>query len=157
MMHIEIIAVGKLKERFWAEACDEYLKRLKAYAIVKVRELPDIDPPKAGGESKAVERESQSILETIPAGSTSILFDVKGKEISSEGIASQIEKIGLEGTSNICFIIGGSLGVTKELCHSVDMRWSLGAVTLPHNLARVVVLEQIYRAFRIIRREPYHK
>lgn len=157
MLHITVIAVGKLKEKFWSQACDEYLKRLRPYASVEVRELADIDPAKAGGEAKAVEQESQAILAVIPEGATAFLLDIGGKLVSSESLAEALEECSLNGESNLCFIIGGSCGVSEDVRKTVQHRISLGRITLPHNLARVVLLEQIYRAFKIIKREPYHK
>ena len=157
MLHITVIAVGKLKEKFWSQACDEYLKRLRPYASVDVRELADIDPAKAGGESKAIQQESQAILAAIPEGATSFLLDIGGKLVSSEQLAEQLEECSLNGESALCFIIGGSCGVDDDVRRAVTHRISLGRITLPHNLARVVLLEQLYRAFKIIKREPYHK
>lgn len=157
MLHITVIAVGKLKERFWSQACDEYLKRLRPYVSVEVRELADIDPAKAGGEAKAVQQESQAILTAIPEGSIAFLLDIDGKLISSEGLAEALEDCSLKGESSLCFIIGGSCGVSEDVRKTVQHRISLGRITLPHNLARVVLLEQLYRAFKIIKREPYHK
>lgn len=157
MLHITVIAVGKLKERFWAQACDEYLKRLRPYASVEVRELADIDPAKAGGEAKAIEQESQAILASIPEGATAFLLDISGKLVSSESLAETLEECSLNGESNLCFVIGGSCGVSEDVRKVVQHRISFGRITLPHNLARVVLLEQLYRAFKIIKREPYHK
>lgn len=157
MLHITVIAVGKLKEKFWSQACDEYLKRLRPYASVEVRELADIDPAKTGGEAKAVAQESQAILTIIPGGATAFLLDIKGKLVSSESLAETLEACSLNGESSLCFIIGGSCGVNEDVRQAVQHRISLGRITLPHNLARVVLLEQIYRAFKIIKGEPYHK
>lgn len=157
MLHITIIAVGRLKEKFWSQACDEYLKRLRSYANVSVKEIPDIDPAKAGGEAKAVRRESESILAAIPQDAVSVLMDIEAKQLSSEDISQRLEDWAVEGKSRICIIIGGSCGVDGDVRSSVTQRWSLGRITLPHNLARVVVLEQLYRAFKIMKGEPYHK
>lgn len=157
MMHITIIAVGRLKERFWSDACAEYLKRLSAYAAVSVRELPDLDPSRAGGEQKAIDGESADILKAIPAHSHVILLDVKSTPRSSEEIAQRIEEISLEGMNDVVCILGGSCGVNKDVKKCAQERWSFGPITLPHNLARVVLLEQLYRAFKILRNEPYHK
>lgn len=157
MLHVTVIAVGKLKEKFWAQACDEYLKRLKPYASVEVRELPDIDPAKAGGERKAVQQESQAILSAIPEGSVVCLLDIDGKLATSEDLAGLLDECSLSGRSRVCFMIGGSCGVDEEVRKAADRRISLGRITLPHNLARVVLLEQVYRAFKISRNEPYHK
>lgn len=164
MLHIRVIAVGKLKERFWAQACDEYLKRLRPYASVEVVEMADMDPSKVGGEQKAIELESSAIMSALGSGqpsasssSMSILLDIGGKQISSEEIARRFEDAPFEGINGIDFVIGGSCGVSAEVRRAVNLRWSLGRITLPHNLARVVLLEQIYRAFKILRHEPYHK
>lgn len=157
MMHITIVAVGRLKERFWTDACAEYLKRLGAYADVKVHELADVDPAKSGGQVKAIATESQAIVKAIPADAAVVLMDIKGKSISSEEIAAEMERFALEGTNSVCLVIGGSCGVNDDVRARAQRRWSLGRITLPHNLARVVVLEQLYRAFKITRGEPYHK
>lgn len=157
MLHIRIIAVGKLKERFWTEACAEYLKRLQTYAKVEVVEIPDSDPAKCGGEACAIERESAAILKDIPDKGVVVLMDISGKEQTSEGFANKLDAFALDGVSDVTFIIGGSCGVGESVRKRSDQRWSLGRITLPHNLARVVLLEQIYRAFKIIKGEPYHK
>lgn len=157
MLHITILAVGKLKERFWADACKEYLKRLSSYANVVVKELPDVDPARCGGEPNEIKAESESILASIPKNSFSFLLDISGKEISSEELARRIDECQIEGKSNLCFIIGGSCGVDDSVRKAVGARISLGKITLPHNLARVVLVEQIFRAFKIIKGEPYHK
>lgn len=157
MLHITVIAVGKLKERFWADACNEYLKRLSAYANVSVKELADVDPARCGGEQAEIDAESNAILESIPNGSRSFLLDIPGKLISSEGLAEAIDDCALSGNNDLCFIIGGSCGVNEGVRRAVDNKISLGRITLPHNLARVVLLEQLFRAFKIIKGEPYHK
>lgn len=157
MLHITVIAVGKLKERFWADACNEYLKRLSAYANVSVKELADVDPARCGGEQAEIDAESNAILESIPNGSRSFLLDIPGKLISSEGLAEAIDDCALSGNNDLCFIIGGSCGVNEGVRRAVNRKISLGRITLPHNLARVVLLEQLFRAFKIIKGEPYHK
>lgn len=159
MMHITIIAVGKLKERFWVDACDEYEKRLSKYAVVKVHEVTDQDPTKVGGEMNALAREGEQILALLEKGSydETILLDINGKPMSSEDIAQRLEIAAVNGQSNIALIIGSSCGVDANVRAHVSAKWSFGKITLPHNLARVVLLEQLYRAFRINRGEPYHK
>ncbi len=159
MMHITVIAVGKLKEQFWTAACAEYLKRLSAYAVVEVRELPDIDPARAGGEAKARAQESASIVQALDAlpNVYVVLLDIGGKTVASEDIASRLDALVLEGTNDVALVIGGSCGVDDPVRQRANVRWSLGRITLPHNLARVVILEQLYRAFKINRNEPYHK
>ena len=143
-MKIQVVAVGKLKERFWKEACDEYLKRLKGYAKVRVDEVPDCDPAKVGGEEGARTKEGRSILEKLPEHSHVILLEVGGRQLSSEGIAARVDALALSG-------------VSQGVHDAADESMSFGKITLPHNLARVVLLEQIYRAFKISRGEPYHK
>lgn len=150
MQKTTIIAVGKLKERFWKDACAEYLKRLSAYTDSAVREVPDSTP----------EREEAAILaalDKLPDGAHVILLDIRGKETSSEALAQKLETLAVNGASHVAFIIGGSDGVTAAVRARANERMSFGPITLPHNLARVVLLEQVYRAHKIIRREPYHK
>ena len=155
--HITIIAVGKLKERFWTDACDEYLKRLKAYARVEVREVADVDPAKAGGEAAAMAQEAKAVLAAIPDRSRVILLAIDGRERSSEGFSAHLDELALAGASDLTFVIGGSTGVAPEVAARADETLSFGPITLPHNLARVVLLEQLYRAFKISRGEAYHK
>lgn len=147
MIRIDVFALGKLKEKFWKDACAEYLKRLEGYAKVEVRELADSTPQK----------EAEALMAALPKSGPIVLLDIKGRETSSEMLASKLETFALEGDSRISFIIGGSDGVTNEIKARASERISFGPITLPHNLARVVLLEQIYRAFKIIRKEPYHK
>ena len=156
-MTITVIAVGKLKEKFWSAACDEYLKRLQAYARVQVKEIADADPGKSGGVEAALEKEGAAVLGAIPERSHVILMAIKGQEMSSEAFSSYIDELGIRGTGHITFVIGGSDGVSAAVRKRADKLISFGPVTLPHNLARVVLLEQIYRAFKISRGEPYHK
>lgn len=154
---ITVVAVGKLKERFWADACAEYVKRLSAYASIKMVEIPDRDPAKTGGEEAGRALEGKAILAAIPERSHVVLLDIGGKERSSEEIASHLNDLMLRGESSNTFVIGGSCGVSSEVRARADERLSFGRITLPHNLARVVLLEQVYRAFKIMRGEPYHK
>lgn len=147
MIRIDVFAIGKLKEKFWKDACSEYLKRLEGYAKVEVRELADSTPQK----------EAEALIAALPKSGPIVLLDIKGRETSSEMLASKLETFALQGDSRISFIIGGSDGVTNEIKARASERISFGPITLPHNLARVVLLEQIYRAFKIIRKEPYHK
>ena len=132
-MKYTVVCVGKLKERFWKDACAEYTKRLGAYAKVDMREVADIDPAKAGGVDAARDKEGAAIL------------------------AALLDDLMLRGSSDIAFVIGGSDGVSDEVRARADEMLSFGRITLPHNLARVVLLEQIYRACKISRGEPYHK
>lgn len=147
MLKITVIAVGKLKERFWRDACAEYSKHLGGYCNLTVREIPDSNR----------EQESTLVLEALPENATIIVLDIQGKETSSEALASQIERYTVEGVSHLVFVIGGSDGLTNAVKERASLRMSFGPITLSHNLARVVLLEQVYRAFKIIKREPYHK
>ena len=147
MLKITVFAVGKLKEKFWKEACQEYLKRLGGYAKVEVRELPD----------STREKEAKLLLDALPEHCPVLLLDIRGKELSSEALSARIDALSLGGNSHLCFVIGGSDGVTDEVKRRATERISFGPITLPHNLARVVLLEQIYRAMKISRNEPYHK
>lgn len=154
---ITVVAVGKLKERFWEEAVGEYAKRLKAYTKLEIKEITDRDPAKFGGEQAAMRKEAADILAAIPESSHCILLAIDGKQRSSEGLSAHLDELGLKGVSDLCFVIGGSTGVDESVRARADETLSFGPITLPHNLARVVLLEQIYRAFRISRGEPYHK
>ena len=156
-MNITVIAVGKLKEKFWQQACDEYLKRLGGYAKVQIKEIQDIDPDKAGGVDASRNKEGEAILKAIPERSHVILLAIKGKESSSEDLAAYMKNQTIGGVSHLTFIIGGSDGVSEAVYKRADHLLSFGPITLPHNLARVVLLEQIYRGFKINRGVPYHK
>lgn len=156
-MKITVAAVGKLKERYWTDACAEYLKRLGAYAKVSVCEVADRDPAKSGGSEAARRREASDLLSSISPDSHVILLEIEGTPRSSEGLSKRIDELALHGSSDITFVIGGSTGVDQSVRERADETLSFGPITLPHNLARVVLLEQIYRAFRISRGEPYHK
>lgn len=156
-MKITVIAVGKLKEKFWVAACEEYLKRLQAYAKLNIVELADRDPAKYGGEHAARIQEGKDILKALPERAQVILLDREGRQLSSEAISAHMDALALSGVSEIAFIIGGSCGVSQDVYAAANEMLSFGKITLPHNLARVVLLEQIYRAFKISRGEPYHK
>ena len=156
-MNITIVAVGKLKERFWVQAADEYLKRLSGYAKVSVVQVLDVDPDKAGGVEAALAKEARSILDAMPRHTYRVLLAIDGTARSSVQFAHHLETMTIQGISDLTFIIGGSDGVAPTIRDHADETLSFGPITLPHNLARIVLLEQLYRAFRIIRHEPYHK
>jgi 23S rRNA (pseudouridine1915-N3)-methyltransferase len=154
MLKITIVAVGKLKERYWREATSEYLMRLRSYADVRVIEVAD--EPDSLGEA-ARQREGEAICKALPAGAKVVLLDVRGTPRSSEDIAAWLEVRMVEGMSHLALVIGGSAGVSLAVRDRAQETLSFGALTLPHNLARVVLVEQLYRAFKIARNEPYHK
>lgn len=145
-MGITVIAVGKLKERFWKNAVAEYVKRLSGYTKLRIVEIPD----------RGIDFESEEIIRAAE-GSHLILLAIEGTQRSSEEMSRHLEELMTHGTSDIAFCIGGSDGVNESVYERADETLSFGQITLPHNLARVVLLEQIYRAFKIMHGEPYHK
>lgn len=155
-MRITIVAVGRLTERFWSQACEEYLKRLGAYARVTVIEVPD-RAAGSQGVQRALEDEAAAIRRVVPDDAHVIALDIHGATATSEAFSARLAGLALSGRGHVAFVIGGSHGVAPEILALADERLSFGPMTLPHNLARVVLLEQVYRAFRIMRDEPYHK
>lgn len=156
-LHIALLAVGKLKERFWEEACAEYQKRLGRYARLSIIEIPDKSIRTEGTADAILSAEAQAIRQKLPSDSYRIALDSTGEQLTSEGLALLITNLQNRGVSDLTFLIGGSHGIEVSLKREADMLLSFGAITLPHNLARVVLLEQLYRSFRIINGEPYHK
>ena len=159
-MKITISCVGKIKEAYFREAIEEYTKRLKRYVDISINENPDEKAPESLSpleKEKIKEKEGKRILEGINPSSFVIALDIKGKKLNSEALAEYIEEIKLRGFSHITFVIGGSLGLSEEVLKRADFRLSFSDMTFPHQLMRVILLEQIYRAHRIINNEPYHK
>ncbi|MBQ3553946.1 MAG: 23S rRNA (pseudouridine(1915)-N(3))-methyltransferase RlmH [Clostridia bacterium] len=159
-MNIHIICVGKLKETYFVDACKEYMKRLSRFAKLKITELLDEPiPEKASAREEEVilEKEGQKILSHLSRQDTVISLCVEGKQMSSEKLAAYISDCALSGKSNLAFIIGGSLGLSDEVKKRAALRLSFSEMTFPHQLMRVVLLEQIYRAFKINANEAYHK
>jgi 23S rRNA (pseudouridine1915-N3)-methyltransferase len=154
-VRLTVVAVGKLKERYFREAADEYLKRLTPYA--RVDEVEVVDRDLGRGEERGRAEEGVDVLKAIPEGAHVVLMDIGGRERSSEEIAAWIDDHALQGRSALAFVIGGASGVAPDVAARANERLSLGRITLPHQLARVVLLEQLYRAFRISRGEPYHR
>ena len=158
-MRIKIICVGKLKEDYWTKACAEYIKRLGAYADVEIAEVKEFKQNGTGpsAEKQVIEEEGKTILSKISDGAFVIALDVKGKRMSSEALAEKINTLAIEGKSEIDFIIGGSLGLSSDVLSKANLRLSFSDMTFPHQMMRVILLEQIYRSFKIIRGETYHK
>lgn len=154
-MKLTLIAVGRLKERFWREAAEEYAKRMRPYADLRIVEIADRDPSR--GHDRALAEEGADIVRALPEGSYVIALEITGVQRSSEDLAEHLGQLALDGRCSVAFVIGGSVGLDAAVLERADERLSLGPMTLPHNLARVVVLEQLYRAFKIRRGEPYHK
>lgn len=159
-MNISVICVGKLKEKYWVDAVAEYSKRLKSYCTLDIVELKESRlPDKAGpAEELAVkDAEGAEILKKIKDNMYVITLEVKGKMLSSEKLAEKIETLGIDGVSNVAFVIGGSLGLSSEVSKRANFKLSFSEMTFPHQMMRVVLLEQIYRSFKIIKNETYHK
>ena len=159
-MKIDIVCVGKLKEKYWVNATGEYTKRLSKYCKVKVIEVPDEKTPDGASEALELQikaKEGKAILRHIKDGAHVIALAIEGKQYTSEDFASKIDNLGIRGSSHIVFVIGGSLGLSDEVIERANESISFSKMTFPHQLMRVVLLEQVYRGFRIIRGEPYHK
>lgn len=159
-MNIKIICVGKLKEKFLKEGICEFQKRLKTYANLEIVEVKDEACPENSSElemEKIKEVEGERILSKISKGSYVVCLDICGKALTSEDFAKKIESLSVEGISAIDFIIGGSLGLSDEVKNKSDYRLSFSKFTFPHGLMRLILVEQVYRAFRIINNHPYHK
>lgn len=160
MLSVRVICVGKLGEKFWKQACDEYIKRLSGYCKPEVIELPEQklpDTPSAGQIQNALEKEAKLIREKIPQGAAVIAMCVEGKTMSSEQLAQTIGNLTVSGTSKLAVLIGGSCGLDEGLKREAKIRLSMSPMTFPHHLARVMVLEQIYRALNIQGGGKYHK
>ena len=161
-MTVEIICVGKLKESYWRDAAAEYIKRLGRFCRPEVTELAESRLPDKAGEAEeqaVIKAESDAILAKISRGNDTyvIALDVLGKKLDSPQLAKKIASLQLSGKSRIVFVIGGSLGLSEDLLKAADYRLSFSDMTFPHQLMRVILLEQIYRAFKINAGETYHK
>ena len=159
MLHINIISIGKIKEQYLKDAIDEYKKRLNKYCVLNITELPDEKIPNNASEKECLlvkDKEANLILNNIKKDSYIICLDLKGKQFSSEEFANKIDNISINN-SNITFIIGGSLGISNNVLNIANELVSFSKMTFPHQLFRVFLLEQIYRAFKINNNETYHK
>lgn len=159
-MKITIISVGKIKEKFFDDAIKEYSKRLSKYCKLNIVEVKDEKTKENASQTEediVKETEGKRILGKISESSKVIALAIEGKELDSVELAKQIEEFRISGTSDITFVIGGSLGLHKTVLDRADMKLSFSKMTFPHQLMRVILLEQIYRSFRIINNEPYHK
>ncbi|MGO1470796.1 MAG: 23S rRNA (pseudouridine(1915)-N(3))-methyltransferase RlmH [Tissierella sp.] len=159
-MNINIIAVGKIKEKYIKEGINEFSKRLSRYAKVKIVEIPDEKAPENLSQKdmeSVMEREGNKIISKIPQNSFLISLEIEGKHISSEMLSKKIEDIMISGNNDITFIIGGSLGLSDEVKKMSNFKLSFSKMTFPHQIMRLILLEQIYRSFRIMKNEPYHK
>jgi 23S rRNA (pseudouridine1915-N3)-methyltransferase len=159
-MNITVIAIGKLKEKYWQDAISEYSKRMKSYCnlqIIELKESPLRANPSAADEQAVKDAEGADILSKIKPSDYVITLEIKGKGLSSEQLAKKIDTLGIDGKSSIVFVIGGSLGLSESVSKRSDFKLSFSAMTFPHQMMRVILLEQVYRSFKINRNEAYHK
>lgn len=159
-MKITILTVGKIKEKYLRDAIAEYSKRLSRYAKLEIIEVADEKTPDNASETVETNiknKEAERLLKYIRDDAYLITLEIKGKQLTSEELAQKIDTLGVQGTSHIIFVIGGSLGLGEEVLKRSNYALSFSKMTFPHQLMRVILLEQIYRGFRIIHHEPYHK
>lgn len=159
-MRITVLCVGKIKESYFTNAIKEYSKRLSRYCKLEIIEVPDEKTPANASqaeEEQIKEKEGRLLLRNINESSRVIALAIDGTQLDSVAFSKYINKTGLEGCSHIQFIIGGSLGLSEEVLKRADFNVSFSKMTFPHQLMRVILLEQIYRSYRIINNEPYHK
>ena len=160
MFTITLITMGKLKEKFYLSAAEEYCKRLKGYCNFQILELPEHrlpEDPSPAEISAGLEKEAELILSKIPRGAWFCVFTPEGKVISSEAFADKLKEVKLSGKSSACFLIGSSFGMAQRIKDKADFKLSMGPMTFPHHLARIMVLEQLYRAESIQAGSKYHK
>ncbi|MFT5872545.1 MAG: 23S rRNA (pseudouridine1915-N3)-methyltransferase [Clostridium sp.] len=159
-MNITIICVGKIKEKYLKSAIDEYKKRLSRYCKLSIVELSDEKTPDNASKKEEIlikEKEGEAILKNIKDNMFAIALELKGNMLSSEELSNYIRDLGIKGESNIAFVIGGSLGLSMAVLERANYKLCFSKMTFPHQLFRVMLLEQVYRGFRIISGEPYHK
>lgn len=159
-MKITLITVGKIKESFYREAVLEYRKRLSRYCSLEIKEAEDERTPEGISDTEKeqiLKKESERIAKLLPESAYVVTLEIEGKSYTSEAFAQEIEGLRVRGQSHIAFVIGGSLGLHNTIKKRADLPVSFSEMTFPHQLMRVVLLEQLYRAFRIINGEPYHK
>lgn len=159
-MKITIITVGKIKEKYLKDAIAEYSKRLSKYCKLEIVEVADEKTPDNASEvveEQIRSKEAERILKYVKDDAYVVTLEINGKQLTSEELADKVEKLGVQGMSHIIFIIGGSIGLGKEVLAKSNYALSFSKMTFPHQLMRVILLEQIYRSYRIINGEPYHK
>lgn len=159
-MKITVITVGKLKEKFYREAVSEYRKRLSRYCKLEIKEVEDektIEGASEKVQEQILAKEADRILRFLPENACVVTLEIEGRMYDSEAFAEKIRDLGIKGVSHIVFVIGGSIGLHNTIKERADLAVSFSKMTFPHQLMRVVLLEQIYRAYRIINGEPYHK
>lgn len=159
-MRITILCVGKLKESFWRGAVEEYLKRLSRYVKLTVTEVPDERTPDGASEKEEQEirdREGERLIKQLRPDDYVAALAIEGNQYDSIAFSKKLEGYGIQGKRHVVFVIGGSLGLSDQVLARADERISFSRMTFPHQLMRVILLEQIYRGYRIMKNEPYHK
>lgn len=159
-MRLSVITVGKIKEKFYRDAISEYEKRLSKYCQLSLIEVSDEKAPEnlSDKEMEMIkDKEGERILSKVKDGQYVITLEIKGKQLTSEGLSEKMADLGLSGQSDVVFIIGGSLGLSDKVMQRSNFALSFSKMTFPHQLMKVVLLEQVYRGFRIMKGEPYHK
>ncbi len=159
-MKIQIICIGKLKEKYWTDAVSEYSKRLSRFCDLEITELKESKLPDKASEAQeqaVIEEEGKNILKHVKDGSYVISLEILGKNLTSVELAEKMEELPLMGKSHVTFIIGGSLGLSRDVSKRADFKLSFSKMTFPHQMMRVILLEQVYRAFKINKNEAYHK
>lgn len=159
-MKITVLCVGKIKEKFYIQALDEYIKRLSRYVKLEIIQVADEKTPDGAGDAlnaQILTTEGERLLKKLPEDAHVITLEIGGRKLSSEAFAANIDTLMVKGVSHIAFVIGGSLGLGENMRRKSDFALSFSDMTFPHQLMRVILLEQIYRAFRINANEPYHK
>jgi len=159
-MNISLICVGKCKEKYWLDAIAEYEKRLSRYIKFSLIEVPDEKTDENASEKEeeqVKDTEGDRILSKIPDNAYVITMEINGESFDSVALSNKLSSYMVSGKSTVCFVIGGSLGLSKKVSARANEKWSFSKMTFPHQLMRVIFLEQIYRGFRIMNHEPYHK
>lgn len=160
MKKVTLITVGKIKEKYLRDAIAEYTKRLSKYCKLEIVETADEKTPEQASEAveeQIRDKEAERILKYVKEDGYLITLEIKGKQLTSEEFAAKLQKLGVQGRSHIIFVIGGSIGLGRAVLERSDYALSFSKMTFPHQLMRVILLEQIYRSYRIMNREPYHK
>ena len=160
MQRVTVLCVGKLKEKFYIDAAAEYVKRLQRHCKLELVELPEQrlpDDPSSAEIQKALRTEGDAIRERLPKGGAVIALCIEGRPCSSQELSCRMAEFGVQGKTQLTFLIGGSVGLSEDLKRRADWRLSMSPMTFPHHLARVMLLEQIYRAFQIQQGTKYHK
>lgn len=158
-MKLTIICAGKIKEKYLSAGIAEFMKRLRPFAQVEIREIHEEkmpDEPSAAEKEQVLQKEGEKLLKLVPSGSYLFVLDVYGSEMASEQLAEKIDQLGIQGRSSISFLIGGAFGLSKEVRAAADERLSFSRMTFTHQMVRLLLVEQIYRAFKINRHEKYH-